>query len=127
MKEKKDRDLRRKTKDENNFLFYIPKIIHENYKVDDNKIVTLYFEHNKLIERFVRWLVKKSNVSDIELDKQCSSAWLLIDGEKNIYEIALKMAEICGDTKEIAIERLVPFIRYILRKNWIKFVGIKSL
>ncbi|MEG2936760.1 MAG: PqqD family peptide modification chaperone, partial [Clostridium sp.] len=62
---------------------------------------------------------------DIELDEKCSAAWLLIDGEKNIYEIAVEMAELCGDSKEVAIERLVPFIRYILKKNWIKFQSIK--
>lgn len=66
-------------------------------------------------------------MSDVKLDEQCSEAWIFIDGERNIYKIALAMAEKCGDTNEVAIERLVPFIRYILKKNWIKFVETKSL
>lgn len=112
--------------EENNFLMYVPVIIHKSYKVDDKNIVTLYFEHNKLVEKFARWLANKSNVSDIELDENSSAAWLLIDGKKNIYEIALEMAEVCGDTQEVAIERLVLFIRYILRKKWIKFQMIEA-
>ena len=123
----KKKNRERSIGEETNFLFYVPEIIHEDYKVNDKNIVTLYFHHNKLIERFARWLVNKSNISDIEFDKNCSAAWLLIDGKRNIYEIALEMAEICGDTKEVAIERLVPFIKYILKRNWIKFLGIKSL
>lgn len=112
--------------EENNFLMYVPVIIHKNYNVDDKNIVTLYFEHNKLVEKFARWLANKNNVSDIELDEKSSAAWLLIDGKKNIYEIALEMAEVCGDTQEIAIERLVLFIRYILRKKWIKLQIIQA-
>lgn len=123
---KKNNNSKGNINEESNFLMYVPVIIHENYKVSDNNIVTLYFEHNKLVEKFARWLVKKSNISDIELDERCSHAWLLIDGEKNIYEIAVKMAEMYGDPKEVAIERLVHFIRYILKKNWIKFKSIKS-
>lgn len=122
---KKDNDSKVNSNEEKNFLMYVPLIIHENYKVSDKNIVTLYFEHNNFIEKFACWLVKKSNISDIELDEKCSAAWLLIDGEKNIYEIAVEMAELCGDSKEVAIERLVPFIRYILKKNWIKFQSIK--
>ncbi len=112
--------------EENNFLMYVPVIIHKDYNVDDKNIVTLYFEHNKLVEKFARWLANKSNVSDIELDEKSSAAWLLIDGKKNIYEIALEMAEVCGDTQEVAIERLVLFIRYILRKKWIKLQIIQA-
>lgn len=113
-------------KEEKNFLLYIPEIKHSNYKVDENNIVTLYFEHNKFMERVARWLVKKSNISDMVFDEKSSLVWLLIDGEKSIYDIAMEMAKKTGDTEEVAIERLVMYMRYIARKGWIKFVGIKS-
>ena len=112
-------------KEEKNFLLYIPEIKYDNYKVDENNIVTLYFEHNKPMERFVRWLVKKNNLSDIVFDEKSSLAWLLMDGKRSIYDIALEMAKWLGDTEEVAIERLVMYIRYIARKGWIKFIGIK--
>ena len=35
------------------------------------------------------------------------------------------MAKGLGDTEEVAIERLVMYIRYIARKGWIKFIAIK--
>lgn len=112
-------------KEEKNFLLYIPEIKYDNYKVDENNIVTLYFEHNKPMERFVRWLVKKNNLSDIVFDEKSSLVWLLIDGKRSIYDIAIEMAKGLGDTEEVAIERLVMYIRYIARKGWIKFIGIK--
>ncbi len=84
-------------KEEKNFLLYIPQIEHDNYKINDNNIVTLYFEHNKPIEKFARWLVKKNNLSDIVFDDKSSLAWALI----------------------------VMYIRYIAKKRWIKFIGIK--
>lgn len=112
-------------KEEKNFLLYIPQIEHDNYKINDNNIVTLYFEHNKPIEKFARWLVKKNNLSDIVFDDKSSLAWTLIDGKRSIYDIALEMAKRLGDTEEVAIERLVMYIRYIARKRWIKFIGIK--
>ncbi len=120
MKGKKTHD-----KEEKNFLLYVPEIKYDNYKVDENNIVTLYFEHNKPMERFVRWLVKKDNLSEIVFDEKSSLAWILIDGRRSIYDIALEMAKGLGDTEEVAIERLVMYIRYIARKGWIKFIGIK--
>lgn len=121
MKEKQNNN------DEKNFLLYVPEIKHSNYKVDEKNIVTLYFEHNKLSEKFARWLVKKNNISDIKLDDKCSAVWILIDGKRNIYEIALEMAKQFGDTQEDSIERLVTYMRYIAKKGWIKFKEIKSL
>lgn len=120
MKGKKTHD-----KEEKNFLLYVPEIKYDNYKVDKNNIVTLYFEHNKPMERFVRWLVKKDNLSEIVFDEKSSLAWILIDGRRSIHDIALEMAKGLGDTEEVAIERLVMYIRYITRKGWIKFIGIK--
>jgi len=69
--------------------------------------------------------VKKNNLSDIVFDDKSSLAWTLIDGKRSIYDIALEMARRLGDTEEVAIERLVMYIRYIARKRWIKFIGIK--
>ena len=43
--------------------------------------------------------------------------WLLIDGKRSIYDIALEMAKGLGDIEEVSIERLVMYIRYIVRKG----------
>lgn len=113
--------MKKNKKDEDrNFLLYVPQINHENYEKKGEMIV-LYFEHNRLIEKFACWLVGKANRSDITLDEQSSVAWQLIDGERNINAIAIEMCVKFGDTKEIAIDRLVKFYIFLWRKGWIKF------
>lgn len=114
-----------KMKSKENFILYIPKIVHKNYTVDNGR-VTLIFEHNKIAERFARWLVKKSNISDIEFDENCSAAWLLIDGKRNLYEIAAEMSGKTGDSIDISTERLVMYIRYLYKKGWIRFISVKD-
>lgn len=49
--------------------------------------------------RFVRWLVKKNNLRDIVFDEKSSLVWILIDGKRSIYDIALKMENGLGDTE----------------------------
>ncbi len=109
-----------KNKEKDNFLLYIPEIKHREFEIQDGKVI-LYFQHNKLIERFARWLVKKSNNSDITLDDQGSTVWILIDGNRNIYDIAVEMSKKFEDNKDVAIERAVRFLSYLARKGWIKF------
>ncbi len=103
---------------EDNFLLYIPKIKHEEWEERKGKVY-LIFHHDKDIEKFIRWLFKKSTVSDMELDKRGSAVWKLIDGKKNIYEIAKIMSEKFGDTPEDSQQRLIMYIRYLLKKGWI--------
>lgn len=112
--------------DKYNFLLYVPVIKHTNFTEKDG-LVTLYFKHDKPIEKFASWLVRKSNVSDLTLDQQGSTAWLLMDGEKNIYEIAMEMSQVFGETKETAIEKLITYSTYLSRKGWIHFKEVKTL
>jgi hypothetical protein len=112
--------------DQYNYLLYVPVIKHTDFSTKDG-IVTLYFKHNKPIEKFASWLIKKKDVSDITLDKEGSTAWLLMDGKKNIYEIALEVAKVSGDTEKVAIERLITYSTYLSRRGWIHFKEVKSM
>lgn len=112
--------------DKYNFLLYVPEIKHADFSESDG-IVTLYFKHDKPIEKFASWLVKKSNISDLALDEQGSAVWLLMNGERNIYEIAMEMSKKFGDTKEVAIEKLITYSTYLSRKGWIHFKEVKAL
>lgn len=103
---------------EENFLLYIPKIKHETWEEKKGKVY-LIFHHDKAVERAVRWLFKKQTVSDMELDKRGSAVWKLIDGKKNVYEISKIMSEKFGDTPEDSQQRLIMYIRYLLKKGWI--------
>lgn len=109
-----------KEKPQENFLLYRPLRKIEQWEVNDEK-VKLFFHHNKPIERFMRWLIKKSKVSDIELDEMGSLVWQLSDGTKTVYDIAKAMMERFNDTEQNSIDRLIMFLRYLSRRGWITF------
>lgn len=110
----------KKSKKEDNFLMYIPKKKHLTFEVNKG-LVKLIFHHDKLVEKFVRWLVKKPYISDIELDKLGSHVWLLIDGNNSVYDIAQEISKEFGESAEPVYERLIMYLRYLNRKGWIAF------
>lgn len=109
-----------KEKPQENFLLYRPLRKIEQWEVNDEK-VKLFFHHNKPVEKFMRWLIKKSKVSDIELDEMGSLVWQLSDGTKTVYDIAKAMMERFNDTEQNSIDRLIMFLRYLSRRGWITF------
>lgn len=92
----------------------------EQWEVNGEK-VKLFFNHNNLVEKFMRWLIKKPKVSDIELDEMGSMVWQLCDGTKTVYDIALAMVKRFNDSEQNSIDRLIMFLRYLSRKGWITF------
>jgi hypothetical protein len=110
----------KKNKKADNFIMYIPRKKHLTF--EENKgIVKLIFHHDKIIEKIVRWLVKKPCVSDVELDKYGSSVWRLIDGNNSVYDIGQILLQEFGEKIEPVYDRLVMFLRYLNRKGWIAF------
>lgn len=109
-----------KDRSQENFLLYRPLRKLEQWEVSGDK-VKLIFEHNKPVERFMRWLIKKSKFSDLELDEMGSMVWQLCDGTKTVYDIALAMVEKFNDTEQNAIDKLIMFLRYLSRMGWITF------
>lgn len=107
-------------KKDDNFLLYIPIKKHQRWDVRDGKVY-LIFEHNRAVEKLVRWLVKKPNVSDIELDDVGSTVWQLIDGERTVYDIGQELLSRYGESCQPVYERLIMYIRYLNRKAWIAF------
>ena len=122
-KSKKDNSHK---KDEYNFLLYVPEIKHNNWKVVDNKVV-IYFKVKDPVKKFVGWLYKTSPACDVTFDELCTKAWLLIDGEKSIYDIAKIMAKECNESIDDSIYRVVPYMRYIAKKGWIDFKEVKKV
>lgn len=114
MKEKKDK------KKGDNFLVYVPLKKHEEFEVKKGS-VRLIFHHNKLAERFVRWLFKKPKVSDVELDKLGSRVWLLIDGKSSVYDIGQSLLQEFGKNCDPVYERLIMYLRFLNKKGWISF------
>ncbi|MGG7077144.1 PqqD family peptide modification chaperone [Clostridium sardiniense] len=109
-----------------NFLLYVPEIKHDNWKVVDNKVV-IYFSVKDPVKRFVGWLYKTSPTCDITFDDLCSKAWLLIDGERCIYDIAKIMATECNESLDSSIHRIVPYMHHIAKKGWVSFKEVKKV
>lgn len=101
-------------------MLYIPKKKHDQWEVRKGKVY-LIFNHDKAIERLARWLVKKPNISDMELDEMGSSVWLMIDDKKSVYDIGQELIRRFGEKCEPAYERLILYLRYLNRRGWIAF------
>ena len=110
----------KKEKKEDNFMLYVPKKKHTTWEMD-KKQVKIIFYHDKAIERFLRWLVKKPRVSDMTLDEIGSETWLLIDGKNNVYDISIKLFEKYGERCNPNNNSLVMVLRHMNRRGWISF------
>ena len=113
--------MRFRRKKEGNALLYVPKIKYNNWEVKGGKVL-ITLEHNKLVERVVGWLFKKPKVTDIKLDEMGTKVWMCIDGQKNIYDIGNEIKEFFGESCEPVYERLILYIGYLCKKNWVEFV-----
>jgi hypothetical protein len=105
---------------QDNFLQYIPKIKHNTWEVRGEKVY-LIFHHDKVVEKFLRWLVKKPYVSDIELDDLGSRVWQLVDGKSSIIQIGEEIVKQCGKSSEPIYEKLTMYFTHLNRKGWISF------
>jgi hypothetical protein len=112
--------MKKTKKKEDNFLLYIPQKKHVNWEEKKGKVY-LIFQHNKPAEKFLRWLVKKPYISDLELDALSSSTWKIIDGKKSVYEIGECLLKQHGNDCQPINERLIMFLRYLNKKGWISF------
>ncbi|WP_157145211.1 PqqD family peptide modification chaperone [Brachyspira pilosicoli] len=115
-----------KEEDKHNFVLYVPEIIHTNWKINDNGKVLLIFDVNNPITKIAAWLLKKKPNKDIEFDELCTSAWLNIDGEKCIFEIAKIQKQNSNDNFKDSLIRLIKFMHYIQGRRWIRYKKVKA-
>ena len=106
-------------KDNKNFLDLIPVKAHSDYREEDNRI-HLIFTHDKLIEKVLRWIVKKKTTSTLELDNLGSNAWKSFDGKNTVYDVINLLLEKEEDTYASMEQRVIMFIRLLLKKKLIK-------
>ncbi|MBW5392007.1 PqqD family peptide modification chaperone [Brachyspira pilosicoli] len=115
-----------KEENKHNFVLYVPEIIHTNWKINDNGKVLLIFDVNNPITKIAAWLLKKKPNKDIEFDELCTSAWLNIDGEKCIFEIAKIQKQNSNDNFKDSLIRLIKFMHYIQGRRWIRYKKVKA-
>ena len=108
-------------KEEKNFLDLIPVRIHNDYREEEG-IIHLIFTHNKLIEKFLRWIVRKSTTSTLELDTLGSNAWKSFDGNNTVYDVINLLLEKEQDSYASMEQRVIMFIRLLLKKKLIKLI-----
>lgn len=104
----------------NNYLLFVPLKKHFDWKVEE-KSIKLIFYHDRMAERFLRWLVKKPLASDLEFDKAGSIVWLAIDGHRTVYEIWEMLNQEFGADYDPDYKRLILFLNYLNKKGWITF------
>ncbi len=107
-------------KNKDNFLLYIPSKNHHIWE-EKNGSVYLIIHHDKLIEKIVAWLTKRSVVTDVKLDELGTYVWKEIDNNKTIYDIGQSLSKEFGEKCEPIYERLIMYLRYLNKKGWIKF------
>lgn len=113
-------------KDKYNFALYVPAIKHAQWENNSGK-VKLHLTIKDPVRRLAGWLAKRSPATTLDLDELGSQAWLLIDGERSIYEISKAINQDGGkDSPEETLRRLVTFLRYLAKKGWITFRGVRS-
>nr|WP_300004711.1 PqqD family protein [Tissierella sp.] len=111
--------------DKYNFALYIPEITHKNWEIKDEKVI-LHFKVLHPLTRFSGVLAGKKPKKDMTFDEMSSKAWLLIDGEKSIFEIARELSKETDDEFKEDLRRLVEFIKFASKKGWVRYKEVKN-
>ncbi len=122
-----DKDLKKalKQNDKYNFALYVPEITHDDWEVKDGKVL-LNFEVKHPLTKFAGFLANKKPKKDMLFDELSSSAWLLIDGERSIFEIARIQSKKTDDEFKEDLRRLVEFIKFTSKKGWVRYKKVKN-
>ncbi len=84
------------------------------YKVDENRIVTILEKQDHKIQRFFRKLKFKIPMyKKITLDKYSSAVFIQIDGNKTVKEIGESLESMFGEKVHPLYERLLLFLNHI--------------
>ena len=106
-----------------NYLDKIPiHSAHIAFRTDGNGIVTLLIENAGIYNKIAQKLFKKPQTSYIRLDETGSFVWLMVDGQKSVYEIAVCVEEKFGDKALPLYERLIGFLNSLSNSELIKWI-----
>lgn len=112
--------MRKKKNKEINFLEIKPIKLHLDCKKQDGNI-HLVFTHNNILQKFLRWMTKKTNKSTLELNGLGTLVWESIDGENTVYDIINILLEKESDSYESMQHRVFTYIRLLKNKKLIDF------
>ncbi|MGN0437321.1 MAG: PqqD family protein [Lachnospiraceae bacterium] len=113
--------MSKKNKQSANYLNFIPEYNEAfPFEIDEEGKVTIFVENKGLFNHFAQKLLKKPKVSQIHLDEMGNFIWPLIDGQKNVYDIAGLVKEEFGEKAEPLYNRLVQYMRNLENYQFIK-------
>ena len=95
-----------------NYLDYVPCHNPEiKYEIDGGHKVTIFQENKGMFNFIAQKLFKKPRISQIHLDEMGDFIWPLMDGERNLIEIAELVKAEFGEKAEPLYNRLVQYVR----------------
>lgn len=84
------------------------------YKINEDKIVTIFEKQDHSIQNFFRRLrFRIPMYRQIVLDEYCSAVFMQIDGQKTIQEIGQNLDRKFGERVYPLYERLLVFLNHI--------------
>lgn len=104
-----------------NFLDFVPKRKIERFSVDEKGIVILEIENKGVFNFLAQKLFKKPRISYIHLDEMGSFVWPLIDGEKSVEQIGVKVEAHFGKKANPLYERLSKYFEILRNYKFIEF------
>lgn len=109
-----------------NYLDYVPRKNELNsYFVNEKGKGVVKVANVGFYNRLTQLIFKKPKYSNIELEEYGTFIWKYIDGERSIYDIALKVREEFGEASEPVYERICQYFR-IMADNRLVFLTIKQ-
>lgn len=103
-------------KKKENYLDYVPAISGRHTWSEEDGVVTVHMVHRGWNHWIAQKLFGRPRVSHIRLDEMGSFIYPLIDGKRDIGEIAMLVKEEFGEAAEPLYERLAKYMQ-ILRNN----------
>ncbi len=104
---------------------YLERIPMRNESIswtkDEEGVVTLETENKGIFNKIAHKFFKKPKVSYVHLDETGSFVWLLLDGEKTIYDLGKDVEVKFGEKANPLYERLAKYFQILDSYNFIKF------
>ena len=110
-------------KKKENYLDYVPSISSRHSWSEEDGVVTIHMVHYGWNHWIAQKLFKRPRVSHIKLDEMGSFIYPLIDGKRNIGDIALLVKERFGEEAEPLYDRLVHYMKILRNNEFIRYLG----
>ena len=110
-------------KKKENYLDYVPVISSRYSWSEEDGVVTVHMVHRGWNHWLAQKLFGRPRVSHIRLDEMGSFIYPLIDGKRNIGDIAALVKEEFGEEAEPLYDRLTQYMKILRNNEFIRYTG----